>query len=76
MKNSINFKLDGVHNRMETEWFYVRKYWDGTGEGAARSHARKYGAAGMWRYNGSFVLFYRDYDGKMRQRSWKRGYPI
>lgn len=66
----ILFRLDGIHNRTTREW---------NGNGASwrtnmRHHAQEHGAAGAWRADDSFVMFYRD-GGKIRQKTWAHGRP-
>ena len=79
---ALTFNLDGFHNRTKRDWLFakpavngIRSHGRSGPETYARKHAQEYGAAGMWRADDSFVLFYRDFDGKIRQKTWKHARP-
>ena len=70
--------LDGFHNREARDWYSdlprvngVRYIPQGGYRYLARKHAKKHGVAGAVRADDSFILFYRDFDGKIRQKTWK-----
>ena len=70
---TIRFNLDGVHNRTLRDWNYAKS--GVTPQTNARNHAFEHGAAGAWRADDSFVLYYRE-NGRVRQTTWKQGKPI
>ena len=66
----IRFTLNS-HNRTVADWRRPlgRSPWIN-----ARNHAAEYGAAGVFRADGSFRLFYRDSD-TVRQRTFSQAAP-
>src|SRR5690349_13375153 len=82
----VTFSLDGFHNRVHRDWskqsgtVRAGSCWNN-----ARKHAAQHGAAGVWRADDSFVLFYRvtvygGHDGrepiaKVRRQTWKHARP-
>lgn len=68
--SQIRFTL-GAHNRTLRDWAISDKPSALTN---ARNHAKRHGAAGMWRADESFLLLYRD-GGKIRMRLWSKGRP-
>ena len=69
---TLRFNLDGFHNRVGRDWNFAGR---GGLRANARNHAKKHGHAGVWWANDSFTLFYRGFDGKVRQKSWQHAVP-
>lgn len=76
MSDTIHFILDGKSNRTLRDWNRDRTTSRSSAIGAAKRYAKLHGAAGAWRANDSFVLFYREADGRIRQRTWRHGIPL
>ena len=76
MTDTLTFNLDGFHNRTVSGWFFAGMQSPRScgAQTAAQRHARRYGNAGMWRADDSFVLFYREGD-RIRQKTWRRAVP-
>lgn len=68
MNNTITFNLDGVHNRVFRDWAQDGK----SAVTNLKAHALQHGAAGAWRANGSLLLVYKDFDGSIRRKTFKR----
>ena len=76
MSDTIHFILDDKSNRTLRDWNWDRTTSRGSAIGAAKRYAKEHGAAGAWRANDLFVLFYRDFDGKVKQKTWRHGIPL
>lgn len=70
--NTLRFTLDGFHNRVVPGW----RGRSGSFQGKMRQHAKKHGTAGVWRADESFLLLFRDHDGRIHQKSWPKAVPI
>ena len=77
------FTLDNFHNHIARDWFNdipvvngMRHIGRRTILGLQRAHARVHGVAGAWYADDRFVLIYRDFDGKLRQKTWAKARPV
>lgn len=69
MSTVLDFTL-GQNNRMLHRG---SPHWRGLAD--ARAYARKHGAAGIWRADGSFLLFYTE-NGKLKQKTRPKARPV
>ncbi len=62
-------------SRTVADWRSERIYPNESVWAIMRRWARDHGAAGAWRANDSYRLFYHE-NGKIRQKSWRYSKPI
>lgn len=72
-KKAIEFRLtENGANRMLRHWRGSRTV---SGWSEAKKWAKRNGAAGVWRADGSLRVFFME-SGKLRQKTWKRATPL
>lgn len=60
-------------SRMLSDWRgYAKEHGFESVWGAIKHYAKVNGAAGVFRADDSYRLFYRDHDGKIRQKTWRK----
>lgn len=73
---TIQFTLDGIHNRLSSEWRNAGPY---SMRGNMQRHASLHGAAGVWLCDGRFLMYYRETGLgtlKIRRKTWKDARPV
>lgn len=68
---TLTVRVDIPSSRVAQDWrSEARRTGKKCFESAAKAYAQEHGAAGVFRANDSYTLYYRE-DGKVRRKTWK-----